>query len=525
MKSWRGSGWLAALVVGYALLFVAHYAETAYSLPRYLNADSFRMVRALFLPTLGFAPCFWFADGVCQRFPHLSAGLLIVAGALLIAGYLGALRTVGRRPEEWPLRRILLWSALAAVPLLVMLPPTSLDYAAYILNGRVASVYHVSPWHHPLKEFPAEECYVAVSNWGPDLKCNYGPAFVVPMAVLTALSHWLAPGDMTPAGFVLNVLLLRAFNVAVFFAAALAIWRLNALRWPRQQRLVTAAFLLNPLLVFEGIGALHNDLWGVALLLWACYLFLRADTRFLVPLALSLLTKYLAVFALPFLGVYYLRQRDWRRLAWLGVAMLASAALIYLTAGENLTRLLKGARGSEIESGAYWIARLIQMVPAVPDFPSLVSGTNKVLTALFAFGYLALLGHTRTRRQVLLHSACALGIYFIAVHQGFKPWYLLWPVGLLFTLPWTRATANLVGTSAAAVLVYVSYFWHHNHWTSGASIPVQAAGYAVIAGLPLLAVALGRWRGRAVCDLVEETGESASRSDTLQACEPLGAVP
>ena len=41
-------------------------------------------------------------------------------------------------------------------------------------------------------------------------------------------------------------------------------WRINGRLWPTQQRLVTAAFLFNPLLIFESLGALHNDIWGVA---------------------------------------------------------------------------------------------------------------------------------------------------------------------------------------------------------------------------------------------------------------------
>src|SRR5262249_7495259 len=152
--------------------------------------------------------------------------------------------------------------------------------------------------------------------WGPQLECVYGPTFVGAMAMLTFVTHLLAPGDVTLASFLLNVLLLRIFSFAVFLAAAVAIWRINALLWPRQQRSVTAAFLLNPLVVYEGIAGLHNDLWGMMLLLWACYLFLRNDRRFAVPLLLSILTKYIALFAAPFLGVYYLRRRAWRRMAW-----------------------------------------------------------------------------------------------------------------------------------------------------------------------------------------------------------------
>jgi hypothetical protein len=157
----------------------------------------------------------------------------------------------------------------------------------------------------------------------------------------------------------------------------------NGLLWPGQQRLVTAAFLLNPLLVYEGIAALHNDLWGMTLLLWACYYFVRADGHCVLPLGLSILTKYAALFAAPFLGVYYLRRREWSRLGWLVGALLITLALLQVTVAENLVTLFKEGRSSDILSVPVGCARLINLFHPALDFPALVTRTNRVLTALF----------------------------------------------------------------------------------------------------------------------------------------------
>ena len=76
-------------------------------------------------------------------------------------------------------------------------------------------------------------------------------------------------------------------------------------------------------MIWESLGALHNDIWGVAFLLWAAYLFLKDDIKLVLPLALSILTKYVAFALAPFLAVYYWRRRDWTRLAWVvGTAVI-----------------------------------------------------------------------------------------------------------------------------------------------------------------------------------------------------------
>jgi hypothetical protein len=526
MKSWRSRGWLAALVLGYALLYIVHYAETAYSLPRSLNPDALGMVRELFLKSLAFAPLAWFAEGPCQRLPHLNVAVLMVAATLLVSGYLGALRSVARGPAEWSLPRILGWSALAALPLLTLLPPASIDYAAYILNGRVASVYHLNPWRDPIQQFPAEQSYVAPFIWGPGLCCIYGPVFVVVMTVLTFISHLLAPGNMAPGSFVLNMLLLRAVNIAFFVAAAVAVWRINGRLWPRQQRLVTTAFLFNPLLVYEGIASLHNDLWGMVFLLWACVLFLEDDTRFLVPLALSILTKYIAIAAAPFMAVYYVRRRDWPRLGWMAVTVLVSLALVKVTAGDYLAATLaaKSTRGLCMGSGPIWTACLIDFFHKAPNLNDLCSQMSTLLTRLFVPIYVALVWQTRTRQQALLNCAWALSLYFVAAHLQLMPWYLLWPLGMLFMVRWTRATANLVWAAGLAVFSYASYFWHHHNSGHGISIPIQLAAFATIAVLPVLLYQAGRRRWWSVCTPPEESldeerggGRRISRSKTDRA--------
>jgi hypothetical protein len=485
---------LAALWLGYLLFYAVFFAEMAYSIPRRLNHDCLGMHRRWYLASLGFTPFRSFALGPCQRFPHLGLALVVAAALLLGLGYLRALRTIARQPEAWPLPRLFLAAALAALPLVLLLPPTSVDYLAYLFGGRVAAVYHVNPWHHTLAEFPAEQIYLSRGVWGADLKFIYGPVWALVMAMIASIGHLLAPGDLTPATFLLNVLLLRAANVAAFAAAALAVWRINGRSWPGRQRLVTAAFLLNPLLVYEVVGACHNDVWGVAFLLWACCLFLRDDIRFVGPLALSILTKCMAIAVAPIVCLYYVRRRDWRPLSATVAAVVMSLGLTLLTDPEYMTsRLLAGSATHVVLSPTALpqvFLFLLRITSSGEYGYAFLQTVAKTLTLLFIPVYLALVWRARTREQIVEHSLWVLTLYLVGVYMQTMAWYLVWPLGLLFAVRWTRAAANAVWASWAVLFGYVVYFWNHNH---GAVAPSLAVGFLMAIGVPALVCLVGHW--------------------------------
>lgn len=487
----RAFGGIMALGLGYLLFLAVFLAEAAYTLPRKLNPDCLGMAGHWFAASLALSPLRSFAEGPCQRFPQLGAGTLVAAVVLLGLGYLAVLRAVQRHPEGWTLPRLLAGAGLAALPLLLLLPPTSQDYLAYLFGGRVASVYHLNPWHHTLAEFPSEHNYLAPAIWGGDYRFIYGPVWALVMAAVTAIVQAVAPGRLTPESFLVGVGLLRVANIAALIAAGNAVWRINGRLWPGQQRLVTAAFLLNPLLVYEAVGALHNDIWGLMLLLWACDLFLRDDIRFVAPLALSILTKYIAFAFVPLLCVYYARRRDWRRLGWLALGLLVSLALAWPTLTEDLVSHLILSTPRLIWSPTampLFIFSVLQMATGLTTLGAVVLAVTRMLTILFIPVYLTLLWRTRTREQVIENGLWALALYFAAVYVQTMQWYYVWPLGLLCLLRWTRATANLVWASGAVLLGYLHYFGTHNRW----SLPLLAGCFLLAVILPALIGLAGR---------------------------------
>jgi hypothetical protein len=532
----RFRGWLAALMGGYLLFYAILFAETSYILPRlyargYADLPAERFRAEWLRVALQIAPLRWLACESCQRYGRLGLTILPAAVLLLALGYLGALRAVQRRPEEWSLRRLLGLAALAALPLAFLLPSTSGDYVAYIFTGRMLSVYHASPWRHVLAEFPAEQQYLSPTAWGASLQCIYGPVWAIVPAITTGVAHRLMPGDLTFTSLVLNVLLLRGANALALAAAGAAVWRINGRLWPRQQPLVTAAFMLNPLLVYEAIGALHNDIWGVVFMLWSCEQFLRDESRtapvppFLAPLALSFLTKFAVAAMVPFLGVYHWRRRDWCRLGWVAATLLICAGLTQITAMDHLTRRIDVLRTHfmlspvSVAQFAGALPVTLGWLPALTG--SLVNAISHGLALLLLPIFGILLWRTRTREQVIVHTLWVMALYLAGVYLDTMAWYYVWPLALLCAIRWSRATLNVVWASSFMLLGYGVQLWNHaglNGWGAWTLVP----GFLLSMGLPAL-FCLAGWCGWSV--LRPASPPAHPRIDLGESPSPAARVP
>jgi hypothetical protein len=496
MHRTRSWGWPVTLALGYVLFHALFLAEMACSLPRGQNPDCLGQHAVWFVRSLALAPIRAFCAGPCQRFPQLGTWLLACTSLLLGIGYLGALRAVQRQPERGSFARLLGWAGAAAIPLLLVLPHTSVDYLLYLFGGRVAAVYHQSPWGHALAEFPAEMSYLSPRIWGPDIQFIYGPASGLITALLAGTGQLVAPGKITPESFLVNVVLIRFANILAVVAAGRAVWRINGRLWPGQQRLVTAAFLLNPLLIYEAVGAMHNDIWGVMFLLWAFDLFLRDDARFAVPLTLSILVKYMAFALTPILCLYYARRRDWRRLATTVAAVLVSLVVTRMVCSDYVMGHIIG-RGRDLGTSPtafpQFLVHLLTMAAPVPDRDGLMRSLSGGLSILFAPIYAAFVWRARTREQVIESSLWAITVYLVVVYVQSMQWYFICPLGLLCAVRWTRGRANLAWASWAVLLGYVRYFWSHNRCTS----PSVVVGFLLAIGLPAALYLAGRqgwWR-------------------------------
>jgi hypothetical protein len=218
-------------------------------------------------------------------------------------------------------RKVLLWTALCGGVLLAVVPFHSSDMYGYLNRGFQQSLYHTNPYLTPI---------AAISGWKQEPMfhahwiynpCPYGFFFAQLAAGITALCG---------RHFLLAFLAFKFLNWLLLLATTWLVLQLGkALRLERPW-LAAYSFGANPLVLLHVMGNGHNDIVMVGLLMAALYVLSMRQGRWLAlpVLVLSILVKYASLLALPFVGLYLLKQRDWRSILLGGAVSLLLLALL-----------------------------------------------------------------------------------------------------------------------------------------------------------------------------------------------------
>jgi hypothetical protein len=239
-------------------------------------------------------------------------------GALLALGF-GLALTLPYRPYALALRVLeraaparlvmALTAALAGLALLIY-PAYGSDIFAYIANARLSAVYGEHPLLAVLALHPADWAYPFV--WAsPFVALPYGPlwaALTWPMALL---------GGTSAAFLVLEYKLL---SLAGYVASCWLIWSTVP---PAQRVRALVVFAWSPLVLFETLGKVHNDVLLAVTALAAVRLL---DARGMVAATLGGLIKLSGLAVVPALAAELVRTRRWRALA--GGALGAAGAVV-----------------------------------------------------------------------------------------------------------------------------------------------------------------------------------------------------
>jgi hypothetical protein len=426
----RPKWWLLAIAATLLVASLAGYEYMTYRAALAQQPYPAWLAAAPFVPILEIAPP---VVHLPEMYPVLAEAFALVQVALLAA--------VAYALRRAPLTRTLC-AALAGFALLMTVVAfasrglTSSDLYAYLYDA----AYGTAAYHpHTLS---ADGPFALVGHlWSfRMLPAAYGPVWL-------DVAHALAgsPGNMAQHVFVLRML------SAVSFAAVLG--ALVALRVP-------AAFLglvaLDPAIPYQYVADGHNDLFGIALLLWATVAAMRG---FLVPaLALAVLAgaskiSFAAIAPLAFASLSGMR----RRVVWGALALAGSAAVSFALAGPAYAHALAEITAiypTSVEPGGAFVPRLTTVVA------------------------LALVAAAVVYRRTGWPGAWA----FVALGSVPFPWYLGWGLPYL-VLDARRAVPFLVLFPLVAFAMTTTYAPTWAWYPLALAFPVAAA---------LLAYA--RWR-------------------------------
>jgi hypothetical protein len=273
-----------------------------------------------------------------------------------------------------------------------------------------------------------------------------------------------------------------------------------------------AFFVLNPLVLVEGIGNGHNDMLMLLLITLGLILWQKdqwAWAAFLLTLAS--LVKGAGLILLPLFGIAVLAAvKEWRtriiRGMWISIIFLLTSIILYGLTGP-FPMVLAGAKDALFNRVGYSPTYVLLLITkgVLPSQSEYVLPALRNIFIIFIIYLLILLA----RNKITLIEAGFLA-YFgqLLLGAAFRPWYPLWLVPIaalqlnsrfywrtfLFSL-----TAELSALSYAFLWAWGLSTWEWGlngplgpYWNFGTIIPLLTVPWAF--GLPILGDLIGTWR-------------------------------
>jgi hypothetical protein len=336
------------------------------------------------------------------------------------------------------------WVLFCSLALLAVIPFHSSDLYGYLNRGFQQSLLHTNPYLTPVADIPGWMHEPSLHAHWIHNPCPYGFLFAQWAAWLTRLAG---------GHFVLAFFLFKITNVLALLGATALIYRIaNQLKRPQPWR-DAFWFGANPLILLHAIGNGHNDiLLAFLLLLSLCFLLSNRWSWLALPvLTLSVLTKYASLLAFPFMGLYLIKQRNWKALlsgGLLSFILLIALALPYVDMQQSWpwNALLDNAGKPQhsliamLSRAAYYSAKWVVGMPKAEELMEMV---QSLLKPAFWTGFVLFYGwrlwqffrQPLQAERLLLELGLVLTVMVAFVSAKFHPWYPVMFLPILVLLP------------------------------------------------------------------------------------------
>lgn len=380
----------------------------------------------------------------------ITAGVLIVAGGLLLLVSWLRLRTVASAAGPGALRTIVTAALVWVIPLLVTLPLFSRDLFSYVAQGRLMT-QGIDPYTSGVATLPGWFALGVDPMWA-DTPSPYGPLYLLVEGAAVRLA-----GPDSPELAIAILRLLSVASVAVIAVFAIRLARQRGLSVPLTAWVVAA----NPLTLVLFIVSGHNDSLMLAFIL-ASLSFAQTGRRItaVVLMAGAIAVKPIALIALPVLALLWLRNdAGWRERVrgwlWTGASAIGIVVAIGLLAGVGV-----GWIPALLVSGSvqHWYAPMSLVAAATSGVVQLTGNDPAAAVAVVKMIALGLAGVAAavlmlTRRAIdPLVRLAGTFLLFVLASSAIHPWYVLWVLAIaVVARPWRRAHVHLA--------VYASVFF------------------------------------------------------------------
>jgi len=335
--------------------------------------------------------------------------------------------------RENNIKKILIFPIVFLFVTLFSFPVLSTDIFDYVLTNEQVAVCRTNIWALPPSSCPTGPL-ILMTSWS-NITSPYG----IVNQFFYNFSGIIGGKDLL-LSVVANKLLVTFFGIGVI----IVLYKFFKEYSPNNLTRGLILFAWNPLFIIETAGNGHNDIIMVFFVLLAIYFWKKSPILSGFFLAVSIQTKFMSVFLLPFVVLYMVLKRQFKQLFEFLTSFGLFLFLSIWIMGEGfvpyLHRLIFG-------SSIYW-----QSFPSLFQhfFPNIKGLFLGLLVTLLIVQLIRLIRHKDSPLSLYCQT---IFIYLILLISAFWNWYPIWILGLapLLGKKWQNA---IVVLSISSVFLY-----------------------------------------------------------------------
>lgn len=312
----------------------------------------------------------------------------------------------------------------------IMLPFTTSDIFYYIGTGWIDSNYGENPYYTSVYdvrlENPNDQILQRTGVWEKQIVV-YGPLWAFTCKILSFLSF----GNVTASLYIFKLasIIIHILNTILVFKIT-------------NKNKFAILYGLNPFILFEMITNVHNDIYLIFFILISLYFLLKKKNIVLTIIFMALATciKYVSVLLIPFLVLYYLRDKKIQKKIFncviYAVLFVFVIALIYLLYADDISVILT----MMMQQGKYRESILAIMLDVSSKIGiDILRYAKAIFIIIFLFAFIDGLTYMFIYKKINLRNTIKkynklLVVFLFFIITNLCPWYTSWFIPTMFWL-------------------------------------------------------------------------------------------
>ena len=374
--------------------------------------------------------------------------------ALFIVLFIIYIKIIKKKDTFKNIKEILIFVGIISIIYIIMLPWTSSDVFYYMGVGELDGVYNQNPYYVTMKDYYTQNeqniqdeiLQKGAESYWAGTTVVYGPIAQTIFKTLSTIS--LKNIDI-------GLLVYKLVNVIVHIANCYLIYKIS------NKKIFAIIYGLNPFILLEFIGMVHNDIIVVFFVLLALYFALKKKNIFLSVLFLAIATgiKYYTILLLPVIILYYFRKektgKKFVKCLQYGIIFILILTIEYIFYFRDANVLIAMMAQTEKYSKSIYSA----LLGIDTGIMKIVKTSMITIFVFFTIVYnLQFLISKQDKFSKMIRKSNITLILFIMILTTCQQWYLTW---LFAIMMWQKPDIirNLIGLSCIVEIANSIYMF------------------------------------------------------------------